>query len=79
QRAQPQPPPVAAPPRPAPSAPPIAPPNPPYHAMFQDAASAPQNQCRAFTNESFNMGACSAFCTGYMAKRLRCQCAAGGC
>gem|GEM_PF-774274 len=77
-RARPQvrqpPPPVAPPPQPARPAPPIAPPNPAYHAMFQDNASAPPNQCRAFTNESMNMRACSAFCTGYMAKRLRCQC-----
>ena len=77
QHPRPQSPPVVPqPPRPPP---PIAPPNPPYHAMFQTSASAPQNQCRAFTNESFNMGACSAFCTGYMAQRLRCQCAGGGC
>lgn len=75
--APPPPPPVAPPPRPR--APPIAPPNPPYHAMFQTSASAPQNQCRAFATESSNMGACSRFCTGYLAQRLRCQCAGGGC
>jgi hypothetical protein len=72
-----QPPP--APPASSRPAPPIAPPNPAYHAMFQNAAAAPQNQCRAFTAESSNMGACSSFCTGYLAKRLRCQCAGGGC
>jgi hypothetical protein len=62
------------------NAPPPAASNPPYHATFQQNASEPQNKCHPFVNEpSSNMGACSAWCTGLLAKRLRCQCAPGGC
>jgi hypothetical protein len=56
------------------------PPNPAYHASYQRNIQEPQNQCRAFTSEpATNMGACSSFCTGLLQKRLRCQCAPGGC
>ncbi|CAN5133654.1 hypothetical protein BH11MYX1_BH11MYX1_36880 [soil metagenome] len=52
------------------------PPATPYHASYQLAAGEAMSICQAF---GADMAGCSRYCTMFLAKGLRCQCAPGAC